>query len=237
MTPAPGKHCARSALRHLEKASLIAELDPEMAVFRGITAEEEAASAVFHAVRRHHYVGAAKLNPRDHLQKNALGPFCAAVAELFAVADRTLALRPQVFIEGEDEGRRLQIQFHTAGIGIGDGLASPRPPLHFAVSEEPGALHDFGEQLQAIASAAGAHNILAHIRKRANARNEVLYASAAGIPSVTLGNFLEQQRTKVKVILILYLLIDPYPEHQLFVSQALLAFLKMLEKLPTDIAF
>jgi hypothetical protein len=37
--------------------------------------------------------------------------------------------------------------------------------------------------------------------------------------------------------LAIYLLIDPYPEQQLFAQQALLAFLKMLDRLPEGIVF
>jgi hypothetical protein len=33
------KHCARSAIRHLECAWVLKDIDPEMAVFRAITAE------------------------------------------------------------------------------------------------------------------------------------------------------------------------------------------------------
>jgi hypothetical protein len=75
------------------------------------------------------------------------------------------------------------------------------------------------------------------LRERANFRNQILYASATGLPSVTLNNFLREQRRAVKVNVELFLLIDPYPEHQLFVSQALRAFLKMIDELPPDLAF
>ncbi|MCB1605317.1 MAG: hypothetical protein KDI59_11755, partial [Xanthomonadales bacterium] len=54
------KHCARNAINHLEKAWVIRDIDIEMAVFRGITAEEEAASAVFHCLKNHRYSNAHK---------------------------------------------------------------------------------------------------------------------------------------------------------------------------------
>jgi hypothetical protein len=54
-TAAPGQYAARNAVRHLDKAGEIAEIDPMMAAFRAITAEEEAATAVFHALRRQGY--------------------------------------------------------------------------------------------------------------------------------------------------------------------------------------
>ena len=51
-TLAPGKNCARNAFRHIASAFDLAERAPEMAAFQAITAEEEAATAVFHAIRR-----------------------------------------------------------------------------------------------------------------------------------------------------------------------------------------
>lgn len=236
-TPAPGKHCARSAFRHLRKAALLANIDPEMAAFRAITAEEEAASAVFHAIRRRRYVGANKLNPRDHLQKNALHPFCAAVGRLFAVADETMKLRPQALIVGGGAQRRLNVRFRTEGLGLGDLFASPHPPLNFAISADHGPLHDFKEHLQQIAVESKSGSILEHLRTRANMRNELLYASSAGVPSVQLSDFICHQQAHVKAFIVIYLLIDPYAEHQLFVSQAVLAFLKMLDRLPSDLSF
>jgi hypothetical protein len=94
-TPAPGKHCARNAIRHIECAWALAELDPEMAAFRAITAEEESATAVFHAIRRRKYIGSEKLNPHDHVQKNALFPFFSAIAELLEQADKQPRTSPR----------------------------------------------------------------------------------------------------------------------------------------------
>ena len=235
LSPAPGKYCAGNAVDHLRKAATIAELDPAMAVFRGITAEEEAATAVFHAVRRRRYVGAQHLKPRDHLQKNALLPFCHAVARLFAEATEKLSLAPQLTIDGEGDQRRLDVWLNGEGLGLGKRRFAPVPPLHFSVSELPGPLLDFSEQMTAIATEAGSSTILSHLRQRANVRNQLLYASVEGMPAVSLHNFLELQEGRVRTLIIIYLLIDPYAEHQLFVSQALLAFLKMLERLPTDL--
>lgn len=41
--PALGKHAARHATSHIQKAELIKPVDPEMALLRAITGEEEAA--------------------------------------------------------------------------------------------------------------------------------------------------------------------------------------------------
>src|SRR5437870_10425185 len=47
--PAPGKHAARNAIRHVEQAFAVKDIDPEGAVFHAMTAEEEVATAIFHA--------------------------------------------------------------------------------------------------------------------------------------------------------------------------------------------
>src|SRR5437762_14165480 len=94
-TALPGRPAAKSAVRHIDKAYALADLDPDMAAFRAITAEEEAGTALFHSLKRHRYPGSAVLKPRDHLHKNAVAPFCTAVARLFALADQEFGLRPQ----------------------------------------------------------------------------------------------------------------------------------------------
>ena len=235
-TSKPGQFAARNAVRHIDKAAAIAEIDPEMAAFRAITAEEESATAVFHALKRHKYPGSAALRVRDHLQKNALSPFCLAVAELFGTVDQTLALKPQLRIDDEGETPLLIIQFHVGKIGLGDRLAMPQPPLNLAISKGD-QLHDFSEQIQNLATSRKTQSILSHLRQRANLPNEILYASPHGLPNVTLNRFLNEQRRAVKVNIELFLLIDPYSEHQLFVAQTLRAFLKMVDQLPSDLEF
>src|SRR5919205_2516033 len=73
--PSPGCHAANNALRHISKAWDIRNIDQEMAVFRSFCAEEEAAAAIFHALKRLRYLGTEKLDPRNHVQKVAVMPF------------------------------------------------------------------------------------------------------------------------------------------------------------------
>jgi hypothetical protein len=80
--PSPGRHAAFNALRHISKAWDLRNLDREMAVFRSFCAEEEAATAIFHALRRLRYPGAERLKHRDHVQKAAVMPFLWMVPTL-----------------------------------------------------------------------------------------------------------------------------------------------------------
>lgn len=54
------KHCGKNAIYHLEKAWFLREVDLEMATFRGITAEEEAASALFFCLKNNNYLNSQK---------------------------------------------------------------------------------------------------------------------------------------------------------------------------------
>lgn len=69
------RNCFRSAIEHLRRALVIQDIDPAMAIFRGITAEEEAASGLMHAFILRNYPNANLLKPRDHLQKHAVTPY------------------------------------------------------------------------------------------------------------------------------------------------------------------
>jgi hypothetical protein len=75
------RNCARNSMHHLERAFKIKDVDPEMAVFRSITAEEEAATAIFIALKEKHYNNADKIQYKKHPYKQALGPFIRAIGK------------------------------------------------------------------------------------------------------------------------------------------------------------
>lgn len=235
-TPAPGKHCGRNALRHIERAWKLSKRDPEMAAFRAITAEEEAASAVFHAIRRRKYEGRDKLKPWDHVQKNALFPFCTAIRMVLAQADEELNLQTKLFTSVSQ--KKVWVLFNAEHFGSPGKHAQFIPPLNFSMKDNELLPHTFTEQLKEIAGLSGASTIEKYLKDRANKRNRLLYASEGGIPNVTnLNNFLQAQRDHVVMLLAIYLLIDPHPEKQIFVQQAFFGFLKALNQLPKGINF
>lgn len=61
-----------STLNHLDRAFALLEIDREMASFRAITAEEEAATALIRCIQLRRYNFANKFNPRDHQHKAAV---------------------------------------------------------------------------------------------------------------------------------------------------------------------
>ena len=235
-TPAPGKHCARNAIAHIKKAWEIREIDPEMAVFRAITGEEEAATAIMHSLQRRKYKGAEKLKYRDHTYKAALFPFFQGISGSFArhLEQFKVALE----IDTKDKKPTIKTRINVPG-PTGDIMhAYPNPPLHFEITVN-GKIYDFSRELKELATVKNVKKITDYIKRQANTRNVILYASTQGIPKIKLPieGFLERKRSIVFGHLVIYLLIDQHKEHQLFVQQALTAFLKMLNAVPRDIIF
>lgn len=226
--PAPARHSARMAVHHLKKAWRIQEIDPEMAYFRALTAEEEAATAVFRAMKRLKYKGAEQLKDRNHAHKNALVPFAYAVGKVLKLTV-DLGFEPQLVIkeEGPQAGKlQVRLTVHVNGEKL---HAWPIPPLHYGISlnDKP---HDFSLQLNDLASEAKAQDALAYVKAMANRRNQVLYAHPTGIPVAAKDEaFLEKRRKNVFMLLTIYLLIDQYEEQQMFVQQAIDALLKLLK--------
>lgn len=236
-TPAPGKHCARNAIAHIERAWKIKDVDPEMAAFRAITGEEEAATAIMHSLRRRKYKGAEKLKYRDHTYKAAVFPFFQAISGLFA---RHLEqFKPTLEIDAKAEKPILKTRINVPG-PTGELMhAYPDLPLHFEVTIN-GKVHDFSHELDELATAKNVKKITDYIKRQANARNVILYASNKGIPKIEhppIEEIIERKDAIVFGHLVIYLMIDPHKEHQLFVQQALTAFLKMLNAIPKDIPF
>lgn len=226
-TPPPGKHCARSAIRHIEKAWDIIEIDREMAGFRAITGEEESVSAIFQSLKRRRYKGSNKLNPRNHVNKAALYPFLIALSQAFEPFKSEM--EPRLELHTESNRKRFRVRVTTKGPDGKSLWAYPEPPLNFNVKIDD-KLPDFSEELSLLASEKKAKDILSAIKRAANYRNQILYASQDGIPSLVepIDKYLLKRKDIIFLNLAIFLLIDPYKEVQLFVQQALAAFLKML---------
>jgi len=233
-TPAPGKHSARNAIYCIEKAWQLRHIDANMAAFRCITAEEEAATAIFHALKRRRYIGADRLNYRSHLHKLSLLPFFQAIADIF---HKTVNMyKPQLIWNRMEKKPRLRLRL-TVNIPGGETLhAEPQPPLYFTTLVN-GKKYDFARELEKVATERKMKDIMDHLRNVANFRNRLLYAGSDGIPDVTIHDTAILRKRDIVIIhLAIYLLIDQYKEQQLFAQQALDAFLKMLRVIPKEIS-
>lgn len=234
-SPAPGKHAARSALRHMERAWSLKDSMPEVAVFLGITAEEESAAALFLSLKRREYKGAGALSCRNHVQKTALHPFLLAVGKLLSQVPEAETAR-LIFDDtlSPDGHERLRLRITVHDRNGSDIWTHPLPPLEFGLLVN-GATHDFGPELDALATEKGSKSVKEYVKRLANRRNQALYAGANGIPRVEdVRSFLVYRKSVVFSHLIAYLMIDPYPKIQLFPQQCLTAFLAMVDALPRE---
>lgn len=226
-------HCFRSALYHLERAESLREVDPAMAIFRAITAEEEAASGVMRCLIGMKYPGANALNPHDHVHKHAVFPFMQVLQLFFGQTLSNHFTKYNLHIKEEGGATRLTLALNMT-IGREAQLAYPIPPLNFGVTNaETGEAVDYSFQIDQLVAAKGKATVKAFLKNEANLRNEVLYAAPDGYPTISSLDvgFLMERRTRVLAMINLYLLIFPYQEHQPFVTQALASFANMLRQL------
>jgi hypothetical protein len=225
--PGIGKHACRNAIQHLQRAWRIREIDPEMALFRAITAEEEAAKAIFYALNRHGYAGADLLKD-NHRHKAAVIPFCAAVGEAISAARQLrMALIPHAASDPP------QIRLRVAWT-IPDGREVSMvvfPPLSGRVLVDGEAVQfSFMAELDAIAGGKGVDGITAYVSRQANARNAMLYASDRGIPRIkgSIASDLLRKKQNVFSLVVFFLLIDQYRGVQPFAQNCLRAFIDVL---------
>jgi len=226
------RHCAFHALRHLERAKAIAAIDPEMAIFRAITAEEEAATSVFLSLLQRRYPRADQLQIKSHLYKLGLYPFISKVYNFLAsMSGQFPPMRLNLI---EESGKTLLVWEFQAPDGR---WAMSDPPLNVQLSTDLSLTpYRFNHQLEELKGESARGEIKRLIEQIANQRNTLLYADDAGIPAVTAGveETLDNQRRRVLRLCFLVCLIAPYKEHAIFVQQVLGAFLYMMGKIDEE---
>lgn len=230
------KNCGRNALRHLEKAWEICDIDLEMAVFRGITAEEEASSSLFYTLKNQSYKNSKKIMFKEHKFKQALYPYIKSVMHNVSKLNEyngSPAGSPtyQHITHNKRKALRLHFKLNSAEL-----FATPTPPLHFSITEsDTGEILTFDKTFKEAYQGEQFSTALEYVKNIAGERNSILYADAKGIPVVSgdIPLYLEEQKQKVFTLLHIMLLIDPWAKegHSAFVQQALDAFLLLLEKI------
>ena len=129
----PGRNCARNAYLHIQKAWVLEGVDNEMAAFRAITAEEEAASALFHSLKRLGYKGSDKLKVRNHIHKNAVIPFCRAVSGGLAHTEKS-GIKTALYLDKSEKPWRFRIQIDFEPFFRPTIYGYPEPPLNFTTT-------------------------------------------------------------------------------------------------------
>lgn len=217
----PERHAARNALAHIEKAWILKDIDPAMAAFRAITGVEEATTAIFHALKRKGYNKADYLEKNRHHHKAAIQPFLSAIA---TVLD-SLGIKVQLHFDSKGKHPKLKIAILSP---FDDGFLYPDPPLHYLVLAN-GTTHDFSPEINSIITTQNVKTFCEYSRTLAEERNKILYASHNGIPSIKITDkYLQRKESLIVTLLSIFLLISQYNERQLFVQQALDAYVKTL---------
>lgn len=234
--PSWARHCFRSAIQHLQRAHLLAELDPAMAVFRGITAEEEAASGLMQVLIDRKYPGADRLNPRNHIQKHAVTPFLRSVIRYFSHLRFPGVKAIRLATKDVDGATRLvtAIQLNESPDGP---WVNPTPPLNISVREgSEGSAPSYKQDFLKLIEPAGYTNTLSFLRAEANVRNQVLYAGKDGYLVIKdlQPEFLQDRQKRVLAVIKAALLIWPYEEIQPFVAEAILSFLQLADRLRAE---
>lgn len=228
--------CIKSAMYHVEKAEGLSNIDQEMSVFRLITAEEEAATAILLMLKEHGYSGSEKLNKNNHLHKQCLYSYVCAVSDLLSSHLKMISNHPPILEWVKVEGRdaiKLGIKISLEDQGI---IAEMNPPLNFQVSKGE-ELHDFSIELTEFLINKGFNNTVKHLKENANMRNKLLYSDGEKIPNTftDLSNgkylrFAKYQLQKINVLVAIYFLTAPYSKKNKahFVEQALEGYLSVL---------
>ena len=202
-----------------------------MSLFRAITAEEEAATALIRALQVRRYPNADRLNDRWHPHKASIWPFVIAIND--KLVEKNIPL-PQVALQVEGEPR-IVLSVDIAGqAGLSAPLwGTPDEPFNWSLwSDRTGPFkpHDFSEELEALASRKGQKSITAYVTAEANRRNQLLYASDQGIPAVFFADsLLLDRRMRVTVLLTLTIAVMQTRSHQLFFVQCLDALLRVVQ--------
>lgn len=222
------RSCFQNAFNHLELAEKIKGIDPLMAAFRTLTAEEEAASGLMYCLKECGYKNAGILKPKDHAWKNAVIPFLNMLSMFFAEFLGGKGIEAGLHIHDQDGTTRLALMV-TVSVDGDEKWAYPIPPLNFGVTSDAKRIA-YRRQLNAFLEAKGAKDIITYVKEQANVRNRLLYAGSDGYPNAAQvpDNFYQQRLDRVTTLLRAYLLISPYREIQSFAQDCLDAFLAML---------
>jgi hypothetical protein len=228
------KYCAINAFRGLKRAWSVAELDPEIAYFRALTAEEEAATALIIALKHRRYPGAEKLDHTHHPHKMGLAPFLGAIETVFAEGRMP---SPSYKLDYESTPPRLDVRIASENLGLPPGYsAQSDEPLDgvFQVDGDPRpSANVFDDALERYAKIKGAKSVLRAIQDEANIRNRLLYAADNGITKVeNVDSVLLAKGRPITLMLTLTVAVLQTRRQQLLPAQALEAYLRIFDREP-----
>lgn len=229
-TTGHGGFASKSCVRHLNRAFELKSSMPEVAAFLAITAEEEAATAIFAALLKRKYNHASSFKVRDHKHKAGVYPFLKLLGEVLGPLKHGLSLN--LFFDEKDDALRVRMP-----IGIqGDRQICivPDPPLNLVSVDRGGNQTDYLKQVRSIASNQGIGSTFKYVQDLANERNAMLYASDSGIPKILdIDHTLKRHSEAALLNLIIYLLIEPYKVQNL-VQESIDTYIKILHRIDEE---
>ncbi|MNJ42942.1 hypothetical protein D3C77_379260 [compost metagenome] len=205
-----------NAIDHIAKAKKLAESDPQMACFRAICAEEEAATSLLSSLKDQGYPLSDQYHLWSHENKAGVVVFIKAVVTWFESSfsfDELSLEKPRLLITDEPGRPAIEIVLPLKNMGM---CIRPRPPLHF-MSQGPVSLREtIGGYLRKEVKRTLAAEVKAEIKSRANERNLLLYASDEGLPGCfpDVTAYLLNQAAIVNALITAVGLIDPWRKPQ-----------------------
>jgi hypothetical protein len=220
-----------AAFIHLSLAHRLKDIDPSMAIFRAITAEEEAATGLLRALQSRGYANPGELLPKDHLQKAAVYPYLRAIAKHTSYLRMNGIKDVRLVIPRYDEKPRLQLALLLDGENDGI-IVCPDPPFNLRI-REGGEAVDYQKYFRELISPSGFDDIRNYLNIKKNKRNLLLYASPQGLiePGPVSDSTLLDYRHRVMTILKAALLLWPYKDVQPFAQEAVRSFLGLAGRL------
>ncbi|MCY7398766.1 MAG: hypothetical protein LH466_08030 [Sphingomonas bacterium] len=222
-----------NSIEHFHRAFEIFNTDREMASFRAITGEEEAATALIKAIQLRRYPHAKEFNARDHQHK------AAVMACVGAIASQMAPLLTEFQLKFDFEKRRVDVKVPLSNSNIDGGekfAVQPVEPLDLVHKmEDIDEAKSFDGALKNLAARSNFDNIKKMVSQLANRRNTLLYATDSSVPeSRASRNDLEKRKIHALTMLVLSVMILQSRKHQALVCQAILAFLTVISKLPRE---
>ncbi len=220
-----------STLEHFEKSHALRNVDLEMASFRAICGEEEAAAAVISALHHRKYANATHLNIRNHQHKWAI------IACTMALSAPLRPLLSEFQLQMDFAKGRIDLKIPLSNFGVKARVPTalqPVEPLDFLHSK-PGKGDDyaFEEELAALAEDAKFASIKNMVGAMANSRNRLLYASDTELPrSEATSQQLDARCWRAIALLTIAVMIIQTNKKLATVRQALPAVLTVIGKLP-----
>lgn len=231
--PGSVRHRFQNALEHFERSGKIFEIDREMASFRAITGEEEAATALMKAIQLRGYENAKKFNPRDHVHK------AGVMACVIAIGSTLEPMLREFNLTFNIEKRRADILIPLSNLGVEGGDKAgvqPIEPLDF-IHARPGIPEErlFSDALARLAEKSSSDDIKKFVSHRANDRNTLLYASDSKLPEsqATMAT-INVRKGRALILLTLTVMVLQSRKHLGMVRQAIFTFLEVISKLPRE---